>query len=269
MPAFGPTDDKSLKISIVTVVLNSCALIEDTVKSVLGQTYPDVEYIVVDGGSTDGTMDVITRYGDRIDSIVSEPDCGVYDAMNKARALCHGDVIYFLNAGDIICGKEIVSDVMQRFSAEDCGFVYGDAVLYDTSPESGTLRKSPENWRKALKRGGMICHQAMFARKAILERFDTTYRLAADFNLFCALSNSTVQAVRVGIPICFYRVNGISSDKEKLIREKSLIIRKHFGMPHAVRYRTVERIRAAAREMLICMNLLKYYHAMKALANRT
>lgn len=250
MPSTGPASNKSLKVSIVTVVLNSKHLLEETIKSVVRQTWPEIDYIVIDGGSTDGTLEVIDRFRDHISTVVSEPDQGVYDAMNKSLRYCQGEILYFLNAGDMLYNEDIVSIAMREFTTGKCDFVYGDVVLYDSSIESGVLRRSPRRWKAAIKRGGMICHQAMFVRKSLMKAFDTRYRLAADYDFLCGLGKKDVKSVYVRNTICNYKVNGLSSQKEDLINEKCNILQVNYGKFNAIKFHKYQRLRSLLRRML-------------------
>lgn len=116
------------KISVVTVCYNAVNDIEKTILSVINQTYPNVEYLIIDGGSTDGTMDVVNRYKDKIDVIVSEPDKGIYDAMNKGIDRATGEWINFMNAGDCFYKQDTLSSIFDSFDYSSCDVVYGHAV---------------------------------------------------------------------------------------------------------------------------------------------
>src|SRR5579862_3140474 len=149
------------KLSVITIVYNNVRDIERTMLSVLGQTYPGIEYIVVDGLSTDGTLDIIKKYSDRINTFVSEKDEGIYDAMNKGLALATGDYVLFMNSADEFYSTETVSDVFA--SAENTDIYYGETEMINERGQSlGQRRhKSPENftWR-SFKYGMSVSHQA-------------------------------------------------------------------------------------------------------------
>jgi len=118
-----------MKVSIITVCFNSVATIEETIQSVLAQDYPDIEHIVIDGGSTDGTLDLIERYKDRLGGYISEPDGGIYDAMNKGIKLASGDIIGTLNSDDFYSSNSIVSQIAAAFEDNSIDAVYGDVVI--------------------------------------------------------------------------------------------------------------------------------------------
>ena len=118
-----------LKISVVTVCYNAADSIEQTMLSVLGQSYPDIEYIVIDGGSTDGTVDIIKKYTDRLAYWVSEPDKGIYDAMNKGIAAATGSYINFMNSGDSFYDNRVVEAVVPYLSSDMEAVIYGNAAI--------------------------------------------------------------------------------------------------------------------------------------------
>jgi glycosyltransferase involved in cell wall biosynthesis len=166
-------------ITIITVVYNGVADIEKTISSVLGQSYGNIEYIIIDGGSTDGTLDVIRKYDTRIAYWVSEPDRGIYDAMNKGVVLASGDWINFMNAGDTFYGTDVVEHVAA--AADDTAdLIYGDCeMIYD--PASSFIWKAgrPES----LWSGMVFRHQSLFTKSGICKKyqFDLEYKVGADF----------------------------------------------------------------------------------------
>ena len=188
-------------ISVITVSFNSAATIEDTIKSVLCQTYKDLEYIIVDGGSTDGTIDIIKKYGDRISRWVSEKDRGIYDAMNKGISMATGDVIGFLNADDFYAGSSILSKVagiLDNTGADSC---YGDLLYVDpVNAEVKRYWKSGEYDPRLFYNGWMPPHPTFFVRRAIYERhglFNLALGSAADYELMLRF------LLRHGISTCY------------------------------------------------------------------
>jgi len=171
----------SPRISVVTVCLNAAASIEATLRSVLAQDYPNLEYIVVDGGSTDGTVDVIRRYSERIAAFVSEPDRGVYDAMNKGIDLAGGEYLLFLNAGDVLAA----GDVLSKAAAADADVLYGDFAY------SGGLRKGRVS---ADVDKGVFNHQCILYRRSLHATFGRYFSVkgltAADYLFFMHLRAS-------------------------------------------------------------------------------
>jgi len=167
-------------VTVITVVRNDKVLLERSIQSVLSQTYRNIEYIVIDGASTDGTVDVIKKYEDRISCWISEPDRGIYDAMNKGIERATGSWINFMNAGDMFSTTDTVSQVMEHACTSTADLVYGHCqLIYDTDSSVVWKAVSPEQ----LWRGMAFRHQSLFTRTEICRKFsfDTSYRIGADF----------------------------------------------------------------------------------------
>lgn len=181
-----------MKVSIITVVLNNRSYIEDCISSVLNQSYDEIEYIIVDGGSTDGTIEVIKKYADRISRWISETDQGIYDAMNKGIKLASGDVIGFLNADDIYYDVNVLGDIMSVMSDVSIDACYSDLVYVDKNNLSKVVRywRSHEFKAGFFKKGWVPAHPTFFARRSVYDQygyFDLMYKLAADFELMARL----------------------------------------------------------------------------------
>lgn len=196
-----------MKITVVTVCFNAAKELEETMLSVLGQDYPDVEYIVIDGGSTDGTVDIIRKYADRLAYWVSEPDKGIYDAMNKGIAAATGDYINFMNAGDRFADSSVISNLAKNISGTP-GIVYGD--YYYARPYGLELCKPlpvAKMWQRII-----TCHQAMFfANKGSEIYYNLKYKLAGDFDLCTRIYYQYNWPLQyISVPICVYAGNGVS-----------------------------------------------------------
>ncbi len=171
------------KISIITVIYNAEKYIEETMQSVFNQTYKNIEYIIIDGGSTDKSMEIVNKYKERIDIIMSESDKGIYDAMNKGIKLASGDIINLLNAGDLYSNDECVSIVMQLFNNSTTSCVYGKArvICEDGMP---LKRNGKEVILGNLNFGFMkLSHQALFYKKSLHKLvgfYDLKFKLVAD-----------------------------------------------------------------------------------------
>lgn len=172
------------KISIITVVYNSEKYIRRTIESIVGQDYPAIEYIIIDGKSKDTTMQIVNEYRDRIAVIVSEPDKGLYDAMNKGLRLATGSYVLYINSGDALSSPTLLSDIFNNVPA-DSDVIYGDTQITD---EEGNIlhnrrHRPPEqlSWRD-YKRGMLVCHQSFIAKRTLCDEYDTIYRYAADFD---------------------------------------------------------------------------------------
>ncbi|MEZ0609195.1 glycosyltransferase family 2 protein [Fibrella sp. WM1] len=181
-----------MNVSIITVVYNGADTIAEAIDSVLAQTYPTIEYIVVDGGSTDGTQAIVAGYGDRISRFVSEPDEGLYDAMNKGIRLATGDVIGILNADDLYRHPDVISRVVDTFEQSGADAVYADLVYAErTNPDRVTRYWQAGDYTPgAFLRGWMPPHPTFFVRAALYRQygyFSTELRSAADYELMLRL----------------------------------------------------------------------------------
>lgn len=189
-----------MKITLITVVLNNIAFVRDAITSVLEQTYPHVQYIVIDGGSNDGSLDVIKSFGNKISIVVSEPDEGIYDAMNKGLALATGDVVGFLNADDFYADPHVLDQVSQAFKNTSCEVLYADLDYVSSVNKEHVVRK----WRSGnfnkqnFKLGWMPPHPTFFAKKEIYQRlggYNNQLQTAADYELmlrYCYFNQTKV-----------------------------------------------------------------------------
>jgi len=180
------------RVSVITVTYNCADVLERTLSSVAEQDDAEVEHVVVDGASTDGTRQLLERaLSDRI-QFVSEPDDGIYAAMNKGLRLATGDIVGFLNAGDVYADESVLAVVAKRFQLRALDVVFGDLVYFDESRPDRVVRTydgSSFN-RAALRRGIMPPHMATFVRRALLSEiggFDERYRIAGDFECMVKL----------------------------------------------------------------------------------
>ena len=174
-------------ISVITVSFNSRETIADTIESVAAQTYPRIEHIVVDGASTDGTLEVLQRYRNRLSKVVSEPDEGIYAAMNKGFALATGDIVGTLNSDDVYVDEYVLSRVADVFQDDAVEVCYGDIFYADKGDLNRIIRHwKSEPYRPGLfEQGWMPPHPAFFIRRRVLGRvgpFEASYRFAADFD---------------------------------------------------------------------------------------
>lgn len=174
-----------MKISIITVAYNAATTIQDTIESVLSQKEVDVEYILIDGGSTDGTLDIIEKHKSSIDHFTSEPDRGIYDAMNKGVQAATGDIIGILNSDDIYAHEYVLRDILAKFDSETQG-VYADLVYVDQKDTNKVTRTwiAKPYVAGAFKKGWMPPHPTFFVRKEVYEKFGAyslELRSAADY----------------------------------------------------------------------------------------
>jgi glycosyltransferase involved in cell wall biosynthesis len=182
-----------VKISIVTVAYNSAPTIRGTIESVLRQTHRDIEYIVVDGASRDNTLDIVKEYRERIAMIVSEPDEGLYDAMNKGIAMATGDIVGILNSDDFFETEDTLATVAQAFKANSkAQLVFGDIVFVEDQDLTTVTRYySAAHFRPwKLRFGWMPPHPGTFIRREAYElagKYATQYRISADYDMFVRL----------------------------------------------------------------------------------
>lgn len=219
-------------LSIITVVYNNARDIERTIRSVIGQTYPRIEYLVVDGGSTDGTVDVIKRYDAQITRWVSEPDKGIYDAMNKGLAMATGDYVLFMNSGDEVYAPDTVARVFATEPGAD--IYYGETELFDDKWESLGLRRHhiPERFTWRSFRFGMnVSHQAIYIRRAIAEPYDIQYQLSADIDWVIRAAKKANRTANTRMLVAKYLVGGMSKKRHRQsLLERFRIFSKHYGL---------------------------------------
>ena len=175
----------NLKVSIITVCYNAFDYIEKTIESILIQTYGNIEYLIIDGGSNDGTLDIILKYNNKISKIISEKDSGIYDAMNKGLELATGDVVYFLNADDVLYDKDVIKDVVQKFKQNpNLLLLYGNVGYLFEANSVKDLRKFNKISSKTILHEN-LCHQAVFAKRVLFDEigmFDLQYKIVADYD---------------------------------------------------------------------------------------
>lgn len=254
-------------VTVVTVVRNAAQQIEQTMQAVLAQSYPNVEYIVIDGGSTDGTLDVIRRYDDRIDYWFSERDAGIYDAMNKAVSLVSDPEAYvvFANAGDRLATTFAVERAISFGGGAD--LIYGKMRLTD-GDVAGIQGREVE--LKDLARQ-TVCHPATLMRRRIFDevgRFDTSFRIAADYDLIVRSFQHPVKTKFVDEIIAEMRMGGVSEDQFMLsCSERKRVVRERFDMPARLagvwQVNLYDIPRNAARQWLGRAGLLRHWRALR------
>ncbi len=232
-----------MKFSIITICRNAEDTVRSAVQSVLSQSFPDVEYLIIDGASTDRTAEQIAEaVGDRSRAVrlISEPDEGLYDALNKGVRLATGDVIGFVHADDVLAHDEVLAHVARQFRESGADGVYGD--LQYVTGEGAVLRHwvSGEYDRRKLKWGWMPPHPALYLKRSVYERaalengeyFDTSFRCAADYDFMMrVLVGQGVAPAYLPEVLVKMRTGGVSNRSLKHIVQKSLedwrIIRRH------------------------------------------
>ena len=238
------------KLSVVTIVYNNVRDIERTMLSVLNQTYHNIEYIVIDGGSTDGTKDIIYNYKSRLAQFISEPDKGIYDAMNKGLSLATGDYVLFMNSGDELYEPETVTEVFETAASAD--IYYGETEMFNEQWESLGQRRHgvPEhfNW-KSFKYGMSISHQAIYVKRSIAEPFDLKYKYSADIDWIIRAAKNASSIVNTHTYVAKYLVGGLSKKKHLAsLKERFDIFTKYYGL-----------IPNLFNHVFIALNLAQYY----------
>lgn len=222
-----------MKISIVTATYNSEATVRDTMESVLRQTYHDFEYIVVDGASTDGTLDIIHSYESRFNGkmrVISEPDQGIYDAMNKGFSMATGDVVGLLNSDDFYTSVDVLQTIAGNFLLGEMDAVYADVHYVKNDDVSKCVRYySSAIFRRPLMRFGLMpAHPSFYCRRSVYERygcFDTSYRIASDFeNLLRLIFIHRIKTKYIKKDFVTMRTGGASTAG---IGSRKLIMKEH------------------------------------------
>lgn len=230
------------KFSIITVTYNAGATLEDTIQSVITQSYKNLEYIIVDGGSKDRTLEIIGQYRTHITKVVSEPDKGLYDAMNKGIGMATGDYICFLNAGDELHEDDTLSLIVHSITENTLPDVlYGETAIVDEEGHFLRMRRlsAPEHltWR-SFKNGMMVCHQAFFARRDLVEPFDLRYRFSADFDWCIRIMKKSQMLHNTHLTLIDYLNEGMTTRNHKAsLKERFRIMCKYYGyLPTVLRH---------------------------------
>lgn len=215
-------EDKPL-ITIITVVFNGEKYLEQTIQSVINQSYDNVEYIIIDGGSTDGTLDIIKKYEDKIDYWVSEKDKGIYDAMNKGIDVASGEWINFMNAGDSFANDTVLEKVFYE-TIKNYDLVYGAISLRseDGNFITSVYPKKFTRYNLMFWGTGVLCHQAMFINKNILVKYSLSYKLKGELNWYFDLVKKIQKYKLVDIPIVNYSLGGTGDVNYKLNFKENL-----------------------------------------------
>lgn len=222
------------KLSVITVTYNAEHTLERTLKSVREQTYPAIEHIIVDGNSNDGTVALIHRYENERLKWISEPDKGLYDAMNKGIKMATGDYLCFLNAGDTFYDTDTVQKI---FASSDEGhspdMLYGETAIVDDNGRFLHMRRlqAPKNltW-KSFKHGMVVCHQAFIVKRELVEPYDLSYRFSADFDWCIRMMKKAKNIYNTDLILVNYLNTGMTTANRKAsLRERYRIMEKHYG----------------------------------------
>jgi glycosyltransferase involved in cell wall biosynthesis len=218
-----------MTLTVVTVTRNAEATLERTLKSVRRQTYPHLEHIVVDGASSDGTIALIRQYADRL-KWVSEPDRGLYDAMNKALGMASGDYLCFLNAGDAFHAPDTVERIMEGAPAD---ILYGETAIVDDRGAFLHMRrlKAPGTLTPdSFKQGMTVCHQAFIVKRALAEPYDLSYRFSSDFDWCLRMTQKAASVRNTRLILVDYLSEGMTTaNRLASLKERYRIMARHYG----------------------------------------
>ena len=224
------------KVSVITVVFNGENIIEKTMQSVFAQTYPHIEYIIVDGKSTDNTLQIIEKYKEKISVLISEKDNGLYDAMNKGLAVATGDYVWFMNGGDQINDFDVLTNVFAQNIESD--IFYSDTNLIDEEGKYLSLlseighNNAPANLtHKSMQRGMVVCHQSFIARRNITSPFNLNYKISADIDWVIKCLKNSKKNHKLNFCLSKFMTGGVSSkNRWRAVRERFVLFNEHFGI---------------------------------------
>ncbi len=243
------------KVSVITVVYNAVDLLEKTIVNILSQTYQHIEYIIIDGGSTDGSRQIIEKYADQIDKWVSEPDHGLYDAMNKGLKAATGEWVWFINAGDQIYSDDTTARIFEDFGT-DADIYYGDTMLVDDEFKEIGLRRlrPPEKltW-KSFQNGMLVCHQSIIVSRVLADQYDSRYPHSADFDWVIKALKKSEKVINTKMLMSAFLDGGQSKKTIKpSLLERFNSMRTHYGL-----------IPSLIRHIPIAFRFLSFYYRNK------
>jgi len=224
--------------SVVTINYNNLNGLKRTVDSVCSQTgFESIEFVVVDGGSTDGSLQYLQTISDKIDILISEKDNGIYDAMNKGLHAATSEYVWFVNSGDAIYGNSVVTNLL-KYAKSGFDVIFGDTMFIDSKGiELGLISKlKPQKLSQKLNPnsfcfGMSICHQSFITKKAIAPEYNTTFRQASDIDWILNILESNPTNVNSGLIISAFETGGSSSQNEKKAwKERYQVLSNHYGV---------------------------------------
>ena len=228
-----------MKVSIITSCFTREHTIREAIESILAQDYPNIEYIVVDGASTDNSLKIINEYKDRISCVISEPDKGMYEAINKGVRAATGDVIGLVHSDDFLYDAHIISDIVRKFEETKADLVYGDGLFVDFNNTDKAVRNwisgNYSKWK--VKCGWLPLHPTVYIKRAIMEQwglYDENYKIAADSDLLVRyLYKANLRIAYLKKYVVRMRMGGLSTDnaKRKLMWKEDIRLYKAHGFP--------------------------------------
>lgn len=237
-------DEFNLKplISIITVVYNGEKYLEETIQSVLNQTYENIEYIIIDGGSSDGTVDIIKKFADSIDYWISEKDSGIYDAMNKGIKVSSGEIIGIVNADDYLF-KNTIEEVLKSIEKTNSDFTYGNLDIIDLEGNflSKTSSLGIDSIKYKLFNQMPFLHPTMFIKRKVYEKiglYNLEYKLSADYDFVLRLIESKYKPAKLNFSTGVFRLGGQSGGIETFMENHKLLLNHKFN-PILVYFNTI------------------------------
>ena len=252
-----------LKVSIITVSYNAVKTIDQTISSVVNQSYPDIEYIIIDGGSTDDTVDIIKKYKDKIAYWISEPDDGIYDAMNKGIKVATGDYIQIIGADDCLLSDSVIDMVAKDIIAKKAD-IYSYGIMCVDEKNCKEKYVGNEHARTNSKNYAMVPHGGMIVRRELYlnNLFDTGYKISADYKFFLqCYKNPNITFAYYDTPIIFFSLSGISATSQKYSIEEDKKICEEFGIHYLSNPST--GIRFYVKEILKFIGVLSFCKSIR------
>jgi len=214
-------------ICVITVVYNGVSTIERTIKSIIGQTFLNIEYIVIDGGSSDGTNDVIKKYESRINYSISEPDLGIYDAMNKGILKSTGEWIIFMNSGDVFSSENVLFDLSIKIMISNAHIIYGNTII----KENNIVIIPPNKIRKSFFLLETICHQSVFFNRSVFDiigLYNLKYKILADREVLLKAIIAKMSFMYVNVEVCVWESVGFSLNNLNLFKIEELDLKNTY-----------------------------------------
>lgn len=249
-------------LTIITITYQAEAFIERTIQSLIRQTSQDFEYLVIDGGSKDNTVAIINQFRERINYLVSEPDKGLYDAMNKGLAAANGKYVWFMNAGDTLADDRLIEDILPLLH-QNPDVIYGDAVFVNNQGIARGLRSEVTThalpahltW-KNMWLGMVVCHQSFLAKRSIAPKYMEN-NLSADIDWEIQILKKAQEIWLFPRPLSCYLEGGISNQQlKKSLLDRFLVLRTHFGLPITLMAHIIILVRGMIK---IVTNKKKYW----------